>query len=86
MAIVRIITDADLPALVARFPDSGAAPGLDVTADNPFNASARRLYQRLGYRDSGLGAFVSGYTYWDPAGVPHRDEELYRYLMKELVG
>jgi GNAT superfamily N-acetyltransferase len=173
MAIVRIITEADLPALLARFPDSGAPPvnrhvqrlgwqrdghitylavwegsepvghlylrrpdspdltvqarilgcaeladlfvaegargrghgcrlveaaeaiatkwtvrrvGLEVTAENPFNAPARRLYQRLGYRDSGLAAFVSGYTYWDVAGVPHRDEELYRYFLKELVG
>jgi GNAT superfamily N-acetyltransferase len=168
MAIVRIITGADLSALVARLPDSGAAPfnrhvqrlgrqrdghitylavwdggepvghlylrrldspdltaqghalrcaeladlfvteavrgrghgrllveaaeaiatkwnvrriGLELTAYNPFNAPAWRLYQRLGYRDSGLGALVSGYT----TGVPHRDEELYRYL-KELVG
>jgi GNAT superfamily N-acetyltransferase len=56
--------------------------GLEVTVNNPSNDVARALYQRLGYRDSGLGIFISGYTYWDSAGVPKRDEELHCYLVK----
>ncbi|HEY5950230.1 MAG TPA: GNAT family N-acetyltransferase [Kofleriaceae bacterium] len=58
--------------------------GLEVTAANPNTAVARALYERLGYRDAGFGDFISGYTYWDAAGEPHRDEELYRYLVKQL--
>ena len=58
--------------------------GLEVTVSNPFNEIARGLYRALGYCDSGLGSFVSGYTYWDSAGNPHRDEELHCYLVKKL--
>jgi len=58
--------------------------GLEVTAGNPFNDAARRLYRRRGYHDAGLDPFISGYTYWDKAGRPHRDAELYVYLVKEL--
>jgi ribosomal protein S18 acetylase RimI-like enzyme len=58
--------------------------GLEVTVDNPFNEAARALYQRRGYCDSGLGTFISGYTYWDGAGQPRRDEEPHRYLTKRL--
>jgi GNAT superfamily N-acetyltransferase len=61
-----------------------AQVGLEVTVGNPFNETARRLYHRRGYHESGLGTFVSGYTYWDSAGMPHRDEEPYVYLVKEL--
>jgi GNAT superfamily N-acetyltransferase len=58
--------------------------GLEVTTANPHTAVARALYERLGYRDAGFGDFISGYTYWDATGAPHRDEELYRYLVKQL--
>ena len=58
--------------------------GLEVTAANPHNAVARALYERLGYRDAGFGDFISGYTYWDANGTPYRDEELHRYLVKQL--
>jgi GNAT superfamily N-acetyltransferase len=58
--------------------------GLEVAAANPHTAAARTLYERLGYRDAGFGDFISGYTYWDANGVPHRDEELHRYLVKQL--
>jgi len=58
--------------------------GLEVTVSNPNNDIARGLYQALGYCDSGLGSFVSGYTYWDSAGNPQRDEELHCYLVKKL--
>ena len=60
------------------------ALGLEVTLANPDNEAARRLYDRLGYQDAGLGEFVSGYSYWDADGVEHRDEELHRYLVKRL--
>jgi ribosomal protein S18 acetylase RimI-like enzyme len=58
--------------------------GLEVAAANPHTAVARALYERLGYRDAGFGEFISGYTYWDDTGAPHRDEELHRYLVKQL--
>jgi GNAT superfamily N-acetyltransferase len=58
--------------------------GLEVTASNPSEDLARVLYHRLGYRDAGFGEFISGYTYWDAAGQPHRDGHLYRYLIKRL--
>ena len=58
--------------------------GLEVTTANPHTAVARALYERLGYRDAGFGDFISGYTYWDATGAPHRDEELHRYLVKQL--
>jgi len=58
--------------------------GLEVTVDNPFNDAARALYRRQGYRDAGFGVFTSGYTYWDAAGRPHRDEEPHCYLAKRL--
>ncbi len=60
------------------------ALGLEVTVANLHNDAARRLYERLGYGDAGLGEFVSGYPYWDADGVEHRDEELHRYLVKRL--
>jgi GNAT superfamily N-acetyltransferase len=58
--------------------------GLEVTVSNPFNEVARALYHLQGYRDSGLGTFISGYTYWDSAGLPHRDEEPHCYMTKRL--
>ena len=58
--------------------------GLEVTVSNPNNDIARGLYEKLGYCDSGLGAFLSGYTYWDSAGNPQRDEQLHCYLAKKL--
>jgi GNAT superfamily N-acetyltransferase len=58
--------------------------GLEVTVANPNNEAARRLYASCGYEDAGLGEFTSGYTYWTPDGVEHRDEEPHRYLIKSL--
>ena len=58
--------------------------GLEVTATNPNQDVARSLYEKLGYEESGFGCFISGYTYWDTAGNPHRDEESYIYLVKNL--
>jgi GNAT superfamily N-acetyltransferase len=58
--------------------------GLEVTVANPNNEAARRLYATCGYDDAGVGEFTSGYTYWTPDGVEHRDEEPHRYLIKSL--
>jgi GNAT superfamily N-acetyltransferase len=59
--------------------------GFAVSVSNPHNDAARRLYERCGYRDAGLGEFNTGYTYWDEDGQPHRDEESHRYLCKRLA-
>ena len=48
--------------------------GFAVTVGNPANSAARRLYERCGYADGGLGEFILGYTYRDELGEPHRDE------------
>lgn len=56
--------------------------GGEVTVASPDTDVARALYERMGYRDAGLGEFVSSYTYWDAEGTPHRDEERYRYITK----
>ena len=58
--------------------------GGEVTVANPHTDVARGLYERMGYQDAGLGEFISGYTYWDVAGVAHRDEELHHYIVKRL--
>ena len=58
--------------------------GLEVTASNPYQTVARELYGKIGYEDAGFGEFTSGYSYWDAAGNPHRDEEDYRYLVQRL--
>ena len=58
--------------------------GLRVTSHSPKQKAARVLYETLGFEDSGYGEFLSGYTYSDPDGNSHHDEELYRYLVKKL--
>jgi ribosomal protein S18 acetylase RimI-like enzyme len=63
-----------------------ARVGLEVTLHNPYQAAARHLYSRAGYHDAGMAPFTSGYTYWDAAGVAHRDEDVYCYLLKQLDG
>ena len=59
--------------------------GLEVTATNPIQEGARMLYRKLGFEPSVFGRFTSGYTYWDSAGHPHRDEEAYIYMVKNLA-
>lgn len=58
--------------------------GLEVTAANPHQETARVLYRKLGFEESAFGHFTSGYTYWDSSGNPHRDEEPHCYLVKKL--
>lgn len=78
----RALMEAAEALVVAR---GYALVGGEVTVTNPYTDVARGLYERMGYRDAGLGEFVSGYTYWDADGTPHRDEERYRYITKRLA-
>lgn len=60
--------------------------GLEVTVSNPHNDVARAMYERHGYRDSGLGEFESGYFYWTESGERRWDGEPHRFLIKSLRG
>lgn len=60
--------------------------GLEVTVSNPHNDVARAMYERHGYRDSGLGEYESGYFYWTESGERRWDGELHRFLIKSLLG
>lgn len=55
--------------------------GLSVGVEN---ARARRLYARLGYRETALGVFEATWTYFDAAGVEHTDGETCTYWVKRL--
>jgi ribosomal protein S18 acetylase RimI-like enzyme len=66
--------------------DAGCALlGLEVTVSNPHNDVARTMYERHGYRDSGLGEFESGYSYWTESGERRWDGEPHRFLIKSLI-
>ncbi len=54
--------------------------GLGVDTANP---DAARLYQRLGYDDTGLTS-TTEYTLWDESGEGHDLVEIDRFLVKEL--
>lgn len=60
--------------------------GLEVTVSNPHNDVARAMYERHGYRDSGLGEYESGYSYWTESGERRWDGEPHRFLIKSLGG
>ena len=55
--------------------------GLAVAAEN---VRARALYERLGYRDFGLGEFGNAWSYVDEAGNEVAESEICSYLVKEL--
>ena len=55
--------------------------GLAVGTDNP---RARALYERLGYADTGFGAFEIGGTYMDIRGNVREWREVCEYLVKRL--
>ena len=55
--------------------------GLGVGIDNP---QARSLYEHRGYRDSGLGEYVTGGRYIDRDGREESWEEICNYLIKQL--
>ena len=56
--------------------------GLSVSATD--NDRARRLYERLGYRDAGFGAYVECGEYVDLQGQKHCCDEVCIYLIKRL--
>jgi hypothetical protein len=43
------------------------------------------MYERHGYRDSGLGEFESGDFYWTETGERRWDGEPHRFLIKSLA-
>lgn len=47
------------------------------------NSGAARLYERLGYRDSG-DRYVTSYQHFDADGTPHHATERNRFLIKQL--
>jgi len=57
--------------------------GLGVAVDN---TGARRLYQRQGYTDSGLGEYKTGGNYVDRDGNEQTWEEICNYWLKILWG
>jgi GNAT superfamily N-acetyltransferase len=56
--------------------------GLSVGVENP---AARRLYERLGYRDAGFGEHTERGIYLDGEENPQVWEECCVYLIKHLV-
>lgn len=55
--------------------------GLAVALDN---VRARALYDRLGYRDAGVGVFASDWAHFDDFGRRHVETETCVYLVKCL--
>ena len=55
--------------------------GLAVAVEN---LRARALYERLGYRDVGLGEFGNAWSYIDEAGIEVAESEICAYLVKDL--
>jgi GNAT superfamily N-acetyltransferase len=56
--------------------------GLSVAAET--GDAARRLYERLGYRDAHFGEYVERGAYVDSRGQRHTWEETCIYLIKDL--
>ena len=57
--------------------------GLAVAVEN---SRARALYERLGYRDVGLGEFGNAWSYVDEDGNEVAERETCSYLVKDLIG
>lgn len=55
--------------------------GLAVAVEN---TRARALYERLGYRDVGIGEFGNAWSYVDEAGDEVAESETCTYLVKDL--
>jgi ribosomal protein S18 acetylase RimI-like enzyme len=48
------------------------------------NERARALYERLGYRETGLGVFDVTWSYVDAAGIEHPEGETCNYWIKDI--
>ncbi len=73
----RLIAVAESHAQLRHFPRIGLAVALD-------NPDVRRLYERLGYQDAGLGPFVSQWEEADRTGRRVLIEETVIFLVKSL--
>ena len=58
---------------------------IGLSVDPAQNDPARRLYERLGYRDSGFGEYIEHGEYIDRQGQQQSWEEVCIYLIKELM-
>jgi GNAT superfamily N-acetyltransferase len=56
---------------------AGFAVGLE-------NIRARTFYQRLGYQDAGIAAFLISWEYLDKCGRRQREGEMCTYFVKEI--
>ena len=74
----RILAHAERLAAERGFTQIGLAVGID-------NPRARALYERLGYENTGFGAFEIGGTYTDRRGQSREWREVCEYLVKGLV-
>ncbi len=73
----RILAQAEWLAAERDFSQISLAVGID-------NPRARALYERLGYVDTGYGAFEIGGTYMDIHGNRREWREVCEYLVKRL--
>ena len=73
----QILAQAEWLAAERDFAQIGLAVGID-------NPRARALYERLGYVDTGFGAFEIGGTYMDIHGNQREWREVCEYLVKNL--
>ena len=74
----RILAEAERLAVSRDFTQIGLAVGID-------NPRARALYERLGYADTGFGAFQIGGTFHDRHGIRREWREVCEYLVKPLA-
>lgn len=68
---------AEEPTRRRELPTLGLSVGVE-------NARARRLYARLGYRETALGVFKATWTFVDADGVEHTNGETCTYWVKPL--
>jgi ribosomal protein S18 acetylase RimI-like enzyme len=73
----RVLKHGERLAMKRGFGKIGLAVGID-------NPSARALYERLGYVDTGFGVFEIGGAYTDTHGKRREWREVCEYLVKRL--
>ena len=73
-----------LDAAITAAGEAGYAQiGLGVAVDNP---GATRLYEQIGFQDSGLGEYTSGGSYLDREGTVQTWRETCTYWIKFMSG
>ncbi len=73
----QLLDTAEVAAWERGFDAIGLAVGV-------WNVRARALYERRGYRDTGIGEIESGYAFVDVKGVERYEREICVYLVKQL--